>query len=60
MSADDVSTLPDLVAGRLSTAAVSDILDDLGQVGTGQGVARPAGAAKRSVLIWPARPAVPG
>src|SRR5215467_1990851 len=30
MSADDASTLPDLVAGRLSTAVVSDILDDLG------------------------------
>ena len=30
MSADDVSMLPDLVAGRLSTAVVSDILDDLG------------------------------
>jgi len=30
MSADDASMLPDLVAGRLSTAVVSDILDDLG------------------------------
>jgi len=30
MSIDDVSMLPDLVAGRLSTAVVSDILDDLG------------------------------
>jgi len=30
MSADDVSMLPDLAAGRLSTAVVSDILDDLG------------------------------
>jgi len=30
MSADDASILPDLVAGRLSTAVVSDILDDLG------------------------------
>ena len=31
MSGDDASILPDLVAGRLSTAVVSDILDDLGQ-----------------------------
>ena len=30
MSAGDTSTLPGLVAGRLSTAVVSDILDDLG------------------------------
>src|SRR6266516_4279526 len=30
MSADDVSMLPALVAGRLSTAAVSDIRIDLG------------------------------
>jgi 4-hydroxy-4-methyl-2-oxoglutarate aldolase len=30
MSADDASILPDLVAGRLSTAVMSDILDDLG------------------------------
>ena len=30
MSGDDASILPDLVAGRLSTAVVSDILDDLG------------------------------
>jgi 4-hydroxy-4-methyl-2-oxoglutarate aldolase len=30
MGAGDASTLPDLVAGRLSTAVVSDILDDLG------------------------------
>ncbi len=30
MTADDASMLPDLVAGRLSTAVVSDILDDLG------------------------------
>src|SRR6266550_6676158 len=30
MSADDASMLPDLAAGRLSTAVVSDILDDLG------------------------------
>ena len=30
MSADGASALPDLVAGRLNTAVVSDILDDLG------------------------------
>jgi regulator of RNase E activity RraA len=30
MSGGDASILPDLVAGRLSTAVVSDILDDLG------------------------------
>jgi len=30
MSAYDASALPGLVAGRLSTAVVSDILDDLG------------------------------
>jgi 4-hydroxy-4-methyl-2-oxoglutarate aldolase len=30
MDAADASALPDLVAGRLSTAVVSDILDDLG------------------------------
>jgi len=30
MSGDDASILPDLVAGRLSTAVVSDILDDIG------------------------------
>jgi 4-hydroxy-4-methyl-2-oxoglutarate aldolase len=30
MGAGDVSILPDLVGGRLSTAVVSDILDDLG------------------------------
>src|ERR1700747_2253916 len=30
MSADDASILPDLVAVRLATAVVSDILDDLG------------------------------
>src|SRR4029077_12882259 len=30
MSADDASILPDLVAGRLSTAVMSDILGDLG------------------------------
>jgi 4-hydroxy-4-methyl-2-oxoglutarate aldolase len=30
MSDGDISALPDLVAGRLSTAVVSDILDDLG------------------------------
>ncbi|HXZ77638.1 MAG TPA: hypothetical protein VEH31_43135 [Streptosporangiaceae bacterium] len=30
MSAYDASAMTDLVAGRLSTAAVSDILDDLG------------------------------
>ena len=30
MGADDASALPDLVAARLSTAVLSDILDDLG------------------------------
>ena len=63
MSADDASTLPDLVAGRLSTAVVSDILDDPGHRDVLDPAIRPLGDApavhpgRAWVRVWvlPAR-----